>query len=329
LDGDWYDSTRDILSYLFDSVSVGAPLQVDDYGYWDGCKRAILEFQQERGLAFQINEIDGTGVWFLRGRVETGVNVAGKVLLNIGCGKRVHEDWVNLDLVAQLPGVIAHDIRNGLPFPDASFSVVYHSHVLEHIRRSAAPVFIRECYRVLAPGGILRVVVPDLETIARLYLKNLEGAIAGDADAALRYEWMLLELFDQMVRDESGGEVLKYWKKHPMPAESFVIERMGSEVKNYLETLKNNTSIAAARPSREPSIEEQIEFRASGEVHRWMYDRWSLGRLLEECGFNDITVCTASESRIHGFNAYPLDCEENGSPRKPDSLFVEAQKPLP
>lgn len=66
LDGDWYHSTREILNNLFDAVSAGAPLQVDDYGYWDGCKRAIAEFQHERGLNFRLHEIDGTGVWFLK-----------------------------------------------------------------------------------------------------------------------------------------------------------------------------------------------------------------------------------------------------------------------
>jgi 2-hydroxychromene-2-carboxylate isomerase len=41
--------------------------------------------------------------------------------------------------------------------------VVYHSHVLEHLPKDAAPRFVGECYRVLAEGGILRVVVPDLD----------------------------------------------------------------------------------------------------------------------------------------------------------------------
>ena len=257
----------------------------------------------------------------------TTQNARGKKLLNVGCGERIHEDWVNLDLVPRRPGVIAHDIRSGLPFADNSFSAVYHSHVLEHMRRSAAPALLRECYRVLEPGGILRVVVPDLETIAALYLKNLEGAVAGDTESARRHEWMLLELLDQMVRDESGGEMLKYWKQNPMPAESFVIERMGSEVRQCLEVLRKNPTSVPEPPTREPTNEEQVDFRASGEVHRWMYDRWSLRRLLEECGFSDVRVCAASESRIPGFGTYLLDCEEDGSTRKPDSLFVEAQKP--
>jgi O-methyltransferase len=64
LDGDWYDSTMDILVNLFDQVVPGGYLQVDDYGYWDGCRRAVHEFEAKRGLVFSINEIDATGVWF-------------------------------------------------------------------------------------------------------------------------------------------------------------------------------------------------------------------------------------------------------------------------
>jgi hypothetical protein len=66
-------------------------------------------------------------------------------------------------------------------------------------------------------------------------------------------------------------------------------------------------------------------FRDSGEIHRWMYDRFSLRRLLEKSGFTDVRVCRADESRIVGFNSYNLDVL-NGKTRKPDSLFVEAIK---
>ena len=64
LDGDWYQSTRDILDNLYDRLLPGALLQVDDYGYWDGCRTAIHEFEKKRGLSFAITGIDGTGVWF-------------------------------------------------------------------------------------------------------------------------------------------------------------------------------------------------------------------------------------------------------------------------
>ena len=64
MDGDWYSSTRDILVNLFDQVVPGGRIQIDDYGYWDGCRRAVTEFAEKRGLAFDLHVIDETGVWF-------------------------------------------------------------------------------------------------------------------------------------------------------------------------------------------------------------------------------------------------------------------------
>src|SRR5262245_1221859 len=90
--------------------------------------------------------------------------------LNIGCGARFHPAWINLDLAPQHPSILQHDVTLPLPFPAEGFDAVYHAHVLEHLPRERARFCLSECARVLRPGGILRVVVPDLEQIARLYL---------------------------------------------------------------------------------------------------------------------------------------------------------------
>ena len=66
-----------------------------------------------------------------------------------------------------------HDVRYGsakrLPFPDASAEAIYSSHMLEHLSRAHASQFLRECRRVLAPGGIIRIAVPDLRAIVSEY----------------------------------------------------------------------------------------------------------------------------------------------------------------
>jgi len=247
-------------------------------------------------------------------------------LINLGCGSHFHADWVNIDVVAR-SGVIAHDLRQPLPLADGSCNVIYHSHVLEHFPKAQAPVFIRECFRVLKPAGIIRVAVPDLEMIARLYLQNLEAAESGDGAAANRYEWMTLEMMDQMVRDRSGGEMLRYWMRNPMPAEDYVIKRMGREVLNFLEQIRKNPSAKFQEAPASTPPEEVGKFRDSGEVHKWMYDRFSLRKLLESAGFIDAKVSAAGESAIPNFASFHLDQLQSGDVRKPDSLFMEARKP--
>ncbi|MDT9200120.1 class I SAM-dependent methyltransferase [Limnospira fusiformis KN01] len=64
MDGDWYESTKAILHNLYDRVSDNGFIQVDDYGHWEGCRQAFHEFESDRQLKFNINPIDGTGVWF-------------------------------------------------------------------------------------------------------------------------------------------------------------------------------------------------------------------------------------------------------------------------
>jgi len=67
--------------------------------------------------------------------------------------------------------------------------------------------------RLLRPQGVLRVVVPDLEQIARTYLTALEQASCSQEWAA-NYEWIVLEMYDQTVRTQSGGVAAYLFKKH-------------------------------------------------------------------------------------------------------------------
>ena len=67
-------------------------------------------------------------------------------------------------------------------------------------------------------------------------------------------------------------------------------------------------------------------FRRSGEVHQWMYDRFSLRRAIERAEFVGFRVCNADASAIRGFAGYNLETRD-GRERKPDSLYVEAMKP--
>jgi predicted SAM-dependent methyltransferase len=60
-------------------------------------------------------------------------------------------------------------VRKRFPLPDASFDLVYSEHMLEHLTYAEGQGCLRECRRVLKPGGVIRVATPSLERIARLY----------------------------------------------------------------------------------------------------------------------------------------------------------------
>ncbi|HEY2987985.1 MAG TPA: TylF/MycF/NovP-related O-methyltransferase [Candidatus Binatia bacterium] len=68
MDADWYASTRTILENFFEQVVHGGLIQVDDYEFWDGCRKAVTEFERHRGLALRFYQIDGIAVWCAKDR---------------------------------------------------------------------------------------------------------------------------------------------------------------------------------------------------------------------------------------------------------------------
>lgn len=64
LDGDWYESTRAILENLYPQVVPGAYLQVDDYGHWEGCRKAFHDYFEKQPKQPDLEKIDATWVWF-------------------------------------------------------------------------------------------------------------------------------------------------------------------------------------------------------------------------------------------------------------------------
>ena len=93
------------------------------------------------------------------------------LLLHLGCGYERKDAWVNVDLV---PGNVDlfWDLRNGIPFPDGSVDAIFHEHLLEHLHKLDGLRFSVECLRVLKPGGVLRVVVPDAGSAIRGYVQD-------------------------------------------------------------------------------------------------------------------------------------------------------------
>jgi hypothetical protein len=282
------------------------------------------------------------------------------VKFNLGCGRRIAVGWTNIDFVSTLPGVIAHDLTRGIPAADGVAEVVYSSHVLEHFDAAKGLSFLRACHRVLRAGGTLRIVVPDLENIAQAYLQTLREHDTGDPSAAWRRDWMAIELYDQAMRAETGGEMLRAIRTANAEQQAFIRLRLGDEATQHFPDAASPSSAdrdavtSASRPATSrwarrakaafsPSswkmamerkllggdhvLLQQARFRARGEIHLRMYDRLSLAAAMEQAGFVRVCRCDAWTSRVNGWAAHHLDANPDGSVYKPDSLYMEATRP--
>jgi predicted SAM-dependent methyltransferase len=94
--------------------------------------------------------------------------------LHIGGGPRCLPGWLNTDLALQL-GVMQMDATQPFPFEDGLFHYVFTEHMIEHIPFEAAMVMLRECQRVLKPGGVIRVTTPNLAAFIELFAEKLNA----------------------------------------------------------------------------------------------------------------------------------------------------------
>lgn len=91
--------------------------------------------------------------------------------LQIGTGTNPLSGWYNTDLIPG-DGIFYVDAREPLPFPSRRFEYVFSEHLLEHINWDDGGRFLSECYRVLKPGGKLRIATPNLRFLVELCTAN-------------------------------------------------------------------------------------------------------------------------------------------------------------
>lgn len=120
-----------------------------------------------------------------KGKVSKKLNIAAirpPYKLNFGPGpnwSRPDESWLAVDIDPELGEIVVNFQEfEQLPIPNNSVSHVYGSHVFEHISIFKTPLVFAEIYRVLQPGGVFRLILPDAQ-------KSIEEYLAGNADFLL------------------------------------------------------------------------------------------------------------------------------------------------
>jgi len=205
--------------------------------------------------------------------------------INLGCGPVGKDDWINVDwgilAIMQFYSPVKkiciklrlfpkaydvkwpknlklHDCRKGLPFNSNSTDFIYTSHFLEHLKKYEAKKLIEECYRVLKNGGIIRVVVPDLELLVKKYLEK-------DIGFFKKFSATLIK------RGEGNSEP---------PLADYLVDNFYPDFYKQKFSLINRFMNLFIRP------------------HLWMYDYESLRNLLEGLGFKNISRKLFKEGKV-------------------------------
>jgi predicted SAM-dependent methyltransferase len=98
--------------------------------------------------------------------------------LNLGSGGHNAPGWINVDISFRSRPDIILDLTRALPLPDASVQFIFTEDFIEHIEKEQCQAFIKECRRMLKPGGVLRVRTPNLRLIAEQYLTRDPHSLA-------------------------------------------------------------------------------------------------------------------------------------------------------
>ena len=165
------------------------------------------------------------------------------VKLNLGCGLAVHQGWINIDgslntLVSPLPQIFHRlafsfsgakayysfgeynriisenhffhaDLSFGIPANNGSVDFIYSSHFIEHLYPSEAKKLLLDCHRVLKPGGMVRICVPDLEYAVNMYKSGRKREaldryffVENKGSVYARHKYMYdFELLAELLRD--------------------------------------------------------------------------------------------------------------------------------
>ena len=92
------------------------------------------------------------------------------IKLNLGCGPRQIHNYINVDIDPKTNPDRVDDMRTLSTFKENEVELIYCSHVLEHFLIKETVPILKRWYKILKPGGILRVAVPDMDKVFRHYI---------------------------------------------------------------------------------------------------------------------------------------------------------------
>ena len=192
---------------------------------------------------------------------------ASDLLVNCGCGSQAASGWVNFDYFIGR-GVICINLFRPMPLPSDSAAIVFAEHFLEHLGyMNQALAFLKEVFRVLRPGGVIRVIVPDGAKYLHAYCS------AG---------------WDELV------------KTRPLVLDSTSLgNSRATDIERTVAISRYKDYWTATIYSTKMELINEV-FRQNGE-HKFCYDYETLAKLFSLAGFADIRPSSYGSSRTSVF----------------------------
>jgi predicted SAM-dependent methyltransferase len=134
--------------------------------------------QRSKDLAFLLLSKATLPNFWLKRSMERFAKNDGDRHLHLGCGTKYLPGFINIDANFREKIDVWLDVRCGLPYRDASIDSIYSTHVLEHLYPDELDELLRECVRVLKPGGGMRTIVPSLASAVAAYCQKRESWFA-------------------------------------------------------------------------------------------------------------------------------------------------------
>jgi predicted SAM-dependent methyltransferase len=133
-------------------------------------KQRLGRALKRNAITYWLIELGVRVAFFLKRRrqLETYLATQECPKLNLGSGVRPISGWINADLTPWRKSIVYMDATKPLPLPSASMTFVYSEHMIEHIDYEQARVCLQEAFRVLRPGGYVRIATPDLDRMLTL-----------------------------------------------------------------------------------------------------------------------------------------------------------------
>jgi len=112
------------------------------------------------------------------------------IKLNLGCGKRILENYTNIDLHNTKANIL-HDLTTSLPYDNNTIDEILAEHIIEHFHPEEWYRILRDWARVLKPNGIIEIYTPDIIRCAKNLIEESEILDSSFTKKCTDWRWLL------------------------------------------------------------------------------------------------------------------------------------------